>query len=89
MRAQLEARVTDWRGLLGANVSHARQLLRKLLVGPVRLTPIGPDQRVYRFEATVSLGKLLSGLFPTSVASPRGQPETYLERPIVGDTRAA
>jgi hypothetical protein len=86
VRAQLEARVMDWRGLLSANVSHARQLLRKLLVGPIRLTPTADDPRVYRFEATVSLGKLLTGLLPTSVASPRGINDLY-RVPVLGQVR--
>lgn len=82
VRTQLEARVADWRGLLGANVSHARQLLRKLLVGPVRLTPTSPEQSAYRFEATISVGKLLAGLLPTSVASPTGRaPVVYAVLP--------
>jgi len=40
------------------------------------------DQRVSRFEATVSFGELLTGLLPTSVASPtRRAPVVYAELP--------
>jgi DNA invertase Pin-like site-specific DNA recombinase len=42
IRAKLEARLADWRTLLRQQVSQTRQMLRKLLDGPVTLTPL-PD----------------------------------------------
>jgi hypothetical protein len=39
IEAELAGRVVDWRGLLRANGQQARQVLRKLLVGRLAMTP--------------------------------------------------
>jgi hypothetical protein len=39
VRAQLTARAAEWRAILSGHVPQARQLLRKLLVGSIRLFP--------------------------------------------------
>jgi len=47
-----------WRTLLTTNVEDGRQLLRRVLAGPVRFTP---ERRSYAFAGDVSIGRLLSG----------------------------
>jgi hypothetical protein len=70
VKTRLMERVVDWRGLLRSHVPQARQLLRKLLTGPIRFTPVKGG---YRFEAKIALGSILLGIIdPTSVASPTG-----------------
>ncbi len=70
--AELRTRLADWQDALRAHVPQARQLFRKLLVGPLMFTPIiEARRRGYRFEGEVSIGKLLTGLVDTTfVASP-------------------
>jgi hypothetical protein len=69
VRARMLGRLTDWRGLLRAHVPQARQLVRKPLVGPIRLTPSAG----YRIDTAIGLGRVLAGIIePTSVASPTG-----------------
>ena len=70
VKRRLVERVTDWRGLLRSHVPQARQLLRKLLAGPVRFAPVKGG---HRFEARITLGRISFGIIdPTSVASPTG-----------------
>jgi site-specific DNA recombinase len=72
VRAQVTARAEEWRGMLSGHVPQARQLLRKLLVGPILLKP-EPEGRRYRFEAKLTLSRFLAGILdPSSVASPGG-----------------
>ena len=53
----------------------ARQLLRKLLTGPLVFTPIVEGQRHgYRFQGEASIGKLLSGSVDTTLS---GVPNGY------------
>ena len=75
LERDLLRRLDDWRGLFSRHVPQARQILRKLLPEPLRMTPIG--QRVsgyFEFEGDAALGRLLTGStgHPTSVASPPG-----------------
>ena len=67
VREQLD----DWRALLTTNVGDGRQLLREILVGPLRFTPEG---KVYRFEGEAAVGRLLSGAAELApfMASPTG-----------------
>jgi len=59
--------------MLSGHVTQGRQVIRKLLVGSIRLFPNQQVGRGYRFEATVSFGRFLQGFIdPTSVASPTG-----------------
>ena len=64
-------RLTDWQVLLTDNVADGRELLRRTLTGPLRLTP---DGRTYRFEGEAAIGRLLEGVIPvpTYLASPEG-----------------
>ena len=66
----LRDRLDDWRGLLGRHIGQARQILRKLLVGRLVVTPEGDHAEV---TGTGSLGPFLSGvLLPKGMASPTG-----------------
>jgi len=73
LRSALEARLKDWRGLFGRNVGHTRQLLRKLLVGKLTITPeVTETGRFSKITGTGTLEPLARGLCPSMVASPRG-----------------
>ncbi|MEO7135448.1 MAG: hypothetical protein ABI024_14650 [Vicinamibacterales bacterium] len=75
LEGQLWAKLNDWRGLLRLNVAEGRAVLRALLVGPLRFTPIVEERRRgYAFEGTIALDQLLAGVveLPTVVASPAG-----------------
>jgi site-specific DNA recombinase len=65
IRAKLEARLTEWRELLRQQVTQTRQMLRKILDGPVTLTPL-PDGSGVRVEGQAAYGKILEGLVPLS-----------------------
>ena len=63
--------LTAWRSLLTTNVGDGRQLLREVLVGPLRFTPEG---KRYRFEGEAAIGRLLAGSADLApfMASPTG-----------------
>ena len=67
---RIRAALEDWRGLLIRNVQDARNLLRRILLCPLRLTPVSG---AYRFEGEASFGHLFgeAGL-ATLMASPTG-----------------
>ena len=55
--------LADWRGLLRRPVVHGRELLRQLLVAPIRFTPFAEGgRRGYRFAGEASLTGLFAGL---------------------------
>lgn len=67
LRADLRARLSDWRSLLRRQPIQGRQILRKLLVGRLTLTPGEVDgRRVYEYQGEATLGRLLTGAFMTS-----------------------
>ena len=70
----LRAKLDDWKGLLHRQTPQARQVLKKLLAGPILFTPnMGGKSRFYEFKATISLSQILSGtVLATTVASPPG-----------------
>ncbi len=73
MSKDLEKRLADWRGLFGRHVGQTRQLLRKLLVGRLTVTPdVREDGRYARITGTGTLEPLVRGLCPSMVASPTG-----------------
>ncbi len=75
LETRMRAKLDDWRNLLRRNVQDARAVLRALLVGPLRFTPIVEDRRRgYAFRGTIALDRLLAGVvdLPTVVASPTG-----------------
>ncbi|HWT79989.1 MAG TPA: hypothetical protein VN648_14480, partial [Candidatus Methylomirabilis sp.] len=71
LQRQLATHAADVRGLLYKHVPQARQMLRKVLVGRLDLTPIEQDGRKgYRFEGNCSYGKLLAGEVGASSEAP-------------------
>ena len=48
----------DWRGLLTANVAQARQILRKILDGPLQMTPLKDGSGV-RLTGRANYGKVV------------------------------
>ena len=72
--------------MLSGHVPQGRQVIRKLLVGSIRLFPNQQVGRGYRFEATVSFGRFLHGFIdPTSVASPTGMAASWIAIDGVSD----
>ena len=60
--AERQARrlLAEWRGLLGRHTVEARQVLRELLDGPLRFTPILEEtRRGYQFEGAVRIEGLM------------------------------
>jgi hypothetical protein len=74
LRRALRERLTHWRGLLGRQVPQARQILKKLLDGPVVFEPVREGIREgWRFAGFGKLSALMHGTeFAKLVASPRG-----------------
>jgi hypothetical protein len=88
LRAQLEDRVRDWRALLRKHTEQGQQLLRRLIVGRLTVTPEkDAEGRYYRFTGHGTWSRLLAGLVAQNVASPGGgarvgTPETFIEGDI-------
>ena len=77
LEERLRAKLADWRGLLTRSVDSGRDVLRALLVGPLRFTPIiEKRRRTYAFEGAIALSRLVAGVIDlptlTGVASPAG-----------------
>jgi hypothetical protein len=75
LERRLRAQLADWKALLLGELPQARDVLRTLLVGPLRFTPVVDERRRgYRFEGAVALDRLVSGVvaLPTGLASPTG-----------------
>jgi DNA invertase Pin-like site-specific DNA recombinase len=77
LEGRLRRKLADWRGLLTRNVETGREVLRVLLVGPLRFTPIvEARRRAYAFDGAIALERLVSGVIDlptlTRVASPTG-----------------
>jgi hypothetical protein len=53
-------------------VQDARDVLRALLIGPLRFTPIDEDRRRgYAFSFTISIDKMVSGVLELPMSFPR------------------
>jgi len=92
LRADLRARLTDWRGLLRRQPTQGRQILRKLLVGRLTLTPRTTESgRAYAYEGEATVSGLLSGSLAsaTAVVAPRGTARPNLAIPLDGVFRVA
>lgn len=83
--AEIERRVRDrlrsWRELLTEQVQAGRLLLRQILTGPIKFTPVERDgRRGYSFRGEVALSTLLAGTIDVStmMASPGGSARRYL-----------
>jgi hypothetical protein len=75
LQGRLRAKLQDWRRLLTADVASGRAVLRLLLEGPIRFTPIVEERgRGYAFEGAIAFDQMLPGVvdFPPCVASPTG-----------------
>ena len=71
----MRAKLADWREALRRNVTEGRAVLRAILVGPLKFTPVADGRRRgYAFEGAIRLDRLLAGVvdLPTKLASPRG-----------------
>jgi hypothetical protein len=76
LERQARERLRDCRSLLQRQVANARELLREILVAPIRFTPFAIGARKgYRFEGEAAIGGLLRGLVdvpPTAKGVPGG-----------------
>jgi site-specific DNA recombinase len=73
LRAQIEARVRDWRGLLRKHVEQGQQLLRRVIVGRLMVYPQeDPEGRYYTWRGQGTWSRLLAGVWPQNVPSPTG-----------------
>ena len=75
LERRLRLKLDDWRELLSRDVEAGRSVLRTLLIGPLRFTPVVEDRRRgYAFEGAIALDRLVAGVvhLPTNVASPAG-----------------
>ena len=69
----LRGALADWRGILEGNPVQARQILRKLLVGRLILSPtVREDGRYYEIAGKVSYGRLLTGIIGVQGLVPPG-----------------
>lgn len=71
----LRAKLADWQGLLQRNVPQARQILKRLLAGPIQFSPVREaGERDHTFRAPIALDRLMTGTVgcATTVASPTG-----------------
>lgn len=75
LETEIRRRLDSWRELMGRHPVQARQILRKILTGPIVFTPATIDGEIgYRFNGEASVGRLLAGLdtVPLMVSSPTG-----------------
>jgi hypothetical protein len=92
VEASMRGTLDDWRGALRRHVPQSRQMLRKLLVGKLAMTPGRVGRKgTFDFGGEASLGRLLSGVagLPQAVASPRGTTPFHSPLRLVGSQRAA
>jgi hypothetical protein len=91
IEAALRGRLTEWRSLLRRHVPQARQILKKLLIAPVRFAPQREgDTRYYEFTAQVAFGRIFNGIADAIwVASPARQDGLYWPVRIVEGPVAA
>ena len=59
IETKVRGHVGQWRTLLTKHVNDGRQLLREVLLGPLRFTP---DGRAYRFEGEATFGPIIAGM---------------------------
>jgi hypothetical protein len=59
---ELRAKRDDWKWLVHRQVPQARQILKKLLCGPIQFTPVREaGERYYPFKAPIALDRLIAG----------------------------
>jgi site-specific DNA recombinase len=71
IRDKLRARLMEWDGFLRRQPEIARQILRKLLVGRLVLTP-DPAARTYTVQGRATYGRLLEGIIRVAGLVPPG-----------------
>jgi hypothetical protein len=75
LEQRLRAKLADWRSLLTRDMITGRGVLRTLLIGPLRFTPVIEERRRgYAFRGAIALDRLIDGIvdLPTNMASPSG-----------------
>jgi hypothetical protein len=74
---QAPRRLVEWQGFLSRQPEIARQILRKLLVGRLVLTP-NAEMRTYAVQGRASYGRLLEGIVSVvGVVPPDGSEACY------------
>ena len=58
---ELEPALAAWRGILRGNPVRARQILRKLIVGPIVMEPL-PELHGYNWKGQLNGGAVLEGV---------------------------
>ena len=87
VKAMLQTKADEWRGLLRKHAPIARQMVRKLVEGRIVFTPDREGRR-YTFLATGTLANFFSGIVcPQAVASPTGVVQEWT-RPVPGEVPA-
>ena len=73
-KKEIRTRLEQWRELLQRQIPQARQILKKLLVGPLLFTPeVATFRTGWKISGQSRLDRLFAGTdFATSVASPTG-----------------
>jgi site-specific DNA recombinase len=71
IRDKLRTRLMEWHGFLGRQPEIARQILRKLLVGRLVLTP-DSAAHTYAVQGRVTYGRLLEGIVSVAGVVPPG-----------------
>jgi site-specific DNA recombinase len=73
LRREFAALLGEWQGLLRGEPVQARQILRKLIAGRLRMEPeTRPEGRCYRWSGEASYGRLLAGLIGVQSMVPPG-----------------
>ena len=74
LEQRLRDAVGEWREILGRQIPQARQIVTKLLEGRLTFTPESSDGRPgFRFQATGTVEKLVSGVVPECLRAVRPQ----------------
>lgn len=86
---QARSLLTNWRGMLTRQVAEGREVLRQVLLEPIRFTPFEEtSRRGYRFAGVASIAGLFGGVLEViGLASPHGSVGSLpaLALPIVGE----
>jgi site-specific DNA recombinase len=80
---ELRAKLDEWKAVLRKHVPQARQVLKKLLAGPLVFTAHREaGERYYEFSAPIAIGRIISGLAGANTWRPQrdSNPRFGLER---------
>jgi hypothetical protein len=75
LERRLHTKLADWRGLLTRNLTSGRDVMRLVLAGPIRFTPVNDERRLgYKFEGAIALDRMIGGVLETypNGTSPEG-----------------